>query len=429
MEGSLCRPDLAEPQPLLAFLKGDLLHADRRHRQRVPRRLRPHPPCPAEEGAGVHGEVPRQPEVGRRSTTRRSTRVKDDKVRTVRIDQKYRAVVLHPDKGDVYVLVWVDNHDEAMDWAKKRTFEVNPVTGALAGLQRQRGRAGRLRSSRPQHGRRSSGLLASSTTTCCSPSAVPEVLLPAVRAVKTPDELLALIKHLPAEAAEALIWLAEGMPPEEVRAAVAVAPTKEKVDTADLADGPRTSRLAASVRDHPVRQDLTAILDAPAGEVAGVPASQPGEAGVQDVQWAGPGPGRGRHRQDRRRHAPGEILGQHVCIRRRPTASSSRPTRRTWPRTSRRCLRHLCPECMDRIEVVHLHAWAVRFMKDQGRRFDIAYGEDLDRLLGAGVPGSRRSRVRPGLLAAGMGAGGPGQRHRDARPSTCKSPGRGEAGR
>src|SRR3954462_2419446 len=57
--------------------------------------------------------------------------VKDDKVRTVRIDQKYRAVVLHPAGGEVYVLVWVDNHDEAMDWAKKRTFEVNPNTGAL----------------------------------------------------------------------------------------------------------------------------------------------------------------------------------------------------------------------------------------------------------------------------------------------------------
>src|SRR5271157_1794152 len=33
--------------------------------------------------------------------------VKDDKVRTVRIDQKYRAVVLHPEQGDVHVLVCV----------------------------------------------------------------------------------------------------------------------------------------------------------------------------------------------------------------------------------------------------------------------------------------------------------------------------------
>src|SRR3954470_17986125 len=58
-------------------------------------------------------------------------RVKDDKVRTVRIDQQYRAVVLHPEQGDVYVLLWVDNHDEAMDWAIRRTFAVNPATGAL----------------------------------------------------------------------------------------------------------------------------------------------------------------------------------------------------------------------------------------------------------------------------------------------------------
>src|SRR5262245_21742482 len=36
--------------------------------------------------------------------------VKDSKIRTVRIDQKYRAVILHPDQGDVYILTWVDNH-------------------------------------------------------------------------------------------------------------------------------------------------------------------------------------------------------------------------------------------------------------------------------------------------------------------------------
>src|SRR5436305_13192733 len=56
---------------------------------------------------------------------------RDDHVRTVRIDQKYRAVVLHPDRGDVCVLMWVDNHDEAMKWASRRVFEVNPRTGAL----------------------------------------------------------------------------------------------------------------------------------------------------------------------------------------------------------------------------------------------------------------------------------------------------------
>ena len=57
--------------------------------------------------------------------------VKDDKVRTVRIDQKYPAVVLHPEQGDVHILVWVDNHDKTMAWARNRVFEVNPATGAI----------------------------------------------------------------------------------------------------------------------------------------------------------------------------------------------------------------------------------------------------------------------------------------------------------
>ena len=64
---------------------------------------------------------------------------------------------------------------------------------------------------------------------------VPAVLLPSVRAVKTQDGLLALLKHMPAEAAEALTWLAEGLPADEVRAAVTTTPKKVKVDTGDLA--------------------------------------------------------------------------------------------------------------------------------------------------------------------------------------------------
>ncbi len=56
---------------------------------------------------------------------------RDDHVRTVRIDQKYRAVVMHPDEGEVHVLMWVDDHDAAMNWAKRRSFEISPRTGAL----------------------------------------------------------------------------------------------------------------------------------------------------------------------------------------------------------------------------------------------------------------------------------------------------------
>jgi mRNA-degrading endonuclease RelE of RelBE toxin-antitoxin system len=56
---------------------------------------------------------------------------RDDKVRTLRITQKYRAVILHPDEGNVYLFVHADNHDETMDWAKNKVFDVNKYTSAL----------------------------------------------------------------------------------------------------------------------------------------------------------------------------------------------------------------------------------------------------------------------------------------------------------
>ena len=49
----------------------------------------------------------------------------------MRISLAYRAIILLPEEGDVYVLIWVDHHDEAMAWAKAKTFEINPTTGAL----------------------------------------------------------------------------------------------------------------------------------------------------------------------------------------------------------------------------------------------------------------------------------------------------------
>ena len=43
---------------------------------------------------------------------------------------RYR--LLHATRqGDTYVLAWVDHHDEAMEWAHHKVFEVNPATGAL----------------------------------------------------------------------------------------------------------------------------------------------------------------------------------------------------------------------------------------------------------------------------------------------------------
>ncbi len=99
-------------------------------------------------------------------------------------------------------------------WAAKRTFEINPRTGALQVISveevEQAIPAGTKDTARP-------GLLRSIGDDVLLSFGVPEILLPAVRAIGSPEELIALGKHLPSEAAEALIWLAEGDSPEAVR--------------------------------------------------------------------------------------------------------------------------------------------------------------------------------------------------------------------
>jgi superfamily I DNA/RNA helicase len=300
--------------------------------------------------------------------------VKDSRVRTVRIDQKYRAIVLHPDKGDVYVLVWVDNHDEAMDWAANRTFEVNPVTGALQILNVSEVQE----AIRPKESRnRPAGLLAQFDDDLLLSFGVPAVLLPAVRAVRQADELLALAKHLPAEAAEALTWLADGESPDEVRRAVSVPAQKEPVDTQDLATAlahPDSRRRFVTIRTD---DELTSILAAPLEKWRIF--LHPNQERLVTKNFNGPakvlgGAGTGK-----------TVVAMH---RTRYLAKNSCPApddkvlfttyTANLAQNVEQNLNHLCGAEKEQIEVLHLHAWAARFMKKQGVEFRIATNEELD---------------------------------------------------
>ena len=299
--------------------------------------------------------------------------VKDDKVRFVRIDQKYRAVILHPAEGDVYVLVWVDNHDEAMDWAGKRRFEVNPVTGSLQVFsvsEAEEAVAPQKKAARP-------GLLDAYPDDVLLSFAVPEALLPSVRAVKTQDALLALVKHLPAEAAEALTWLGEGNPVEEVRAAVTVAPAKEAVNPEDLGtalENPDTKRRFVTVKS---QDDLTSILNAPLAKWRIF--LHPSQEKLVGKKYNGParvlgGPGTGKTvvAMHRARHLAREVFKEKTdrILFTTKTANLAESVEQN--------LSGLCGDEMGRIEVVHLDAWAVRFMKSQKVDFQVASDEEID---------------------------------------------------
>ncbi|MDI3257656.1 MAG: hypothetical protein QJR01_08025, partial [Kyrpidia sp.] len=149
----------------------------------------------------------------------RIAEAEDDKVYSVRISDAYRAIVVWPPGENVLLLVWADHHDEAYRWAKRKHFEVNPRTGVLQMWSTEETESGDGdRRAAPENGLPSvaGGLFASYTDEQLLNVGVPTALLPAVRRIATLDEFQRSKGNLPADAAEALQWLAAGEPYEAV---------------------------------------------------------------------------------------------------------------------------------------------------------------------------------------------------------------------
>ena len=283
---------------------------------------------------------------------------RDRKVRTVRIGADYRAVVLQPETGNTHVLVWVDHHDEAMAWARDRVFEINPATGAFQVVNAAEA------AQAPSPKKRARGLFDATDDTDMAALGIPEILLPSVRAVTTAAELESLKAHLPAEAAEALVWLASGISAEEVKTLFPAPREQARVDTGDFAaalDHPDSKRRFVKVSS---QHDLNAILNAPLEKWRVF--LHPSQERVVCRDFNGPakvtgGAGTGKTvvAMHRARHLARDVF----------TEKTDRILVTTFTKNLAadidKNLKNLCGDEYRRIEVVHLHQWARRFMKDR----------------------------------------------------------------
>ena len=57
--------------------------------------------------------------------------VRDKKVRSARLGDDYRAIIIAPEQGDTFLLMYVDHHDEAYRWCANKQFEAHGVLGTL----------------------------------------------------------------------------------------------------------------------------------------------------------------------------------------------------------------------------------------------------------------------------------------------------------
>lgn len=148
---------------------------------------------------------------------------RDRNLKSVRIDQDWRGIVFKPPAGDVYVLMYVDHHDDAYRWAEGRRVAVNPTTGALQvfaveslvepALEQARltavPRPGVELQAQPSEQAQTPMFAALSDADLLS-IGTPEELLGQVRSIRTEFELDAVQDLLPVEAYEGLFLIAAG---------------------------------------------------------------------------------------------------------------------------------------------------------------------------------------------------------------------------
>ena len=137
---------------------------------------------------------------------------KDQTLRTIRVNDKYRAIVQAPEKGECYHLLWVDNHDEAMDWAKNKIFEWNKITQGFQLFEHPEIHEiapsnSTIESKTLYHFLSEADLIAIGT---------PELMIKLVRSLYTTDDLNNSKNNLPTDVYEYLFYLAEGISLEEI---------------------------------------------------------------------------------------------------------------------------------------------------------------------------------------------------------------------
>jgi hypothetical protein len=147
---------------------------------------------------------------------------RDANLKSVRLDRDWRGIVFKPDTGDVYVLLYVDHHDQAYRWAENRKLSINPVTGAMQMVL--------IENTIRVEPAETPAVVGTGAETVVPPPAaaadellfrelndrdlvslgVPEDILTTVRAVASEEQLDALQDRLPIEAYEGLFLVAAG---------------------------------------------------------------------------------------------------------------------------------------------------------------------------------------------------------------------------
>lgn len=297
----------------------------------------------------------------------------DPNMRSVRINDNLRGIVLKPDVGNVYCLLWVDRHDDAYIWASRHRVSIHPDVGSI---QVYAVEATTQESVSLPEITAPAGVFANLKDREIRRLGVPDDALALVRAVSDEAGLEALEKRLPDEAFEALFLFAAGEPYEKL---IAEQEEESSVDTGDF--------VAALERDTTRRHfvvltddsDLEALLAAPLERWRVF--LHPSQRKLVDRNWAGPvrvTGGAGTGKTVVAMHRAARLARQYANLPGKPVVFTT--FTKTLADDIRQHLQQLCtPQELDKIQVVNLDQWALSLLRRFGYKSELLYDESIRR--------------------------------------------------
>lgn len=292
---------------------------------------------------------------------------------SVRINQAYRAIVFHPSNSQVFVLSWVDHHDEAYRWAERKQFIVHPATGALQMLSAE---SAETASPAPLPAASNKGLFLQVKDKHLLRLGVPETLIGLVRGIDSDADLEALESRFPQEAYEALYMLASGFSLDEVFHEMEKPEEEDPVDPKDFVAALHNedSKRRFYVVDE--AKDLAEILNAPLEQWRIF--LHPKQRRLVSIRANGPmrvlgGAGTGK-----------TVVAMHRARFLVEEVFNSKEERVLFTTFTRNLatdiqenLRKLCSvDALSRVDVVNLDAWVANFLRSQGYRHQVVFDED-----------------------------------------------------
>ena len=175
----------------------------------------------------------------------------DRNMRSVRVDDTYRAIVMREE--NVFLLLWVDHHDEAYDWARRKRCMLNHTTGSIQIYESTSNeeQASVSPAKEPLFGQITDAQLKT--------LGVPEEQYALVRSVDSEKSFYGIQAKLPRDAYEALDLVRDGCDIDEV-VDILYGESKDNDDIATALENPITQMQFTIVDGE---EELKAMMNAP----------------------------------------------------------------------------------------------------------------------------------------------------------------------